>query len=46
MSEDQKVEFINGEVVVDSPVKFQHDEDSGNLYTLLKVTSENMTWGM
>jgi Uma2 family endonuclease len=37
MTEQEKVEFINGEVVVHSPVKLEHNDASGNLYTLLKV---------
>lgn len=36
MTEQEKVEFINGEVVVHSPVKFEHSDASGNLYTLLR----------
>jgi len=37
VSEDQKVEFINGEIIVHSPVKKRHDDASGNLYILLKT---------
>jgi len=34
--EDQKAEFIKGEVIVHSPVKIEHNNASGLLYTLLK----------
>ncbi len=37
ISEQQKVEFINGEIIIQSPVKLQHEFTSGNLYTLLKT---------
>ncbi len=31
MPDAQKVEFINGEVIVHSPVKFRHSSASGNV---------------
>ena len=37
MSEEQKVEFINGEVIVQSPVKKRHTTASRNLLTLLNT---------
>ncbi len=37
ITEQQKVEFINGEIVMQSPVKLQHEFVSSNLVTLLKV---------
>ncbi len=37
ITEQQKAEFINGEVVVHSPVKFQHDATSGALFQLLRA---------
>ncbi len=37
VTEDQKAEFINGEMSVHSPVKKQHNDASGNLYILLKT---------
>ena len=37
LTEQEKAEFINGEVVCQSPVKFQHDAASGALFTLLKT---------
>lgn len=37
MSEEQKVEFINGEVIVHSPVKLRHSVASQNLFTYLNV---------
>ena len=37
ITEQDKVEFINGEVVFQTPVKFQHDVASGALFTLLKT---------
>lgn len=35
--EDEKAEFINGEIIIHSPVKKRHDSVSGNLYVLLKT---------
>jgi Uma2 family endonuclease len=35
LREDQKAEFINGEVVVHSPVKVEHEQASSRLYKLL-----------
>ena len=37
INEQQKVEFINGEVVMQSPVKLEHEFISGSLYTLLRT---------
>ncbi len=37
MSEGEKVEFINGEIIVHSPVKLQHNEASHNLSVLLST---------
>jgi Uma2 family endonuclease len=37
LDEDMKAEFINGEVVVHSPVGMRHLDASGNLYSLLKA---------
>lgn len=37
ITEDDKVEFINGEVVYQSPVKLRHATASENLFSLLKV---------
>ena len=37
MSEAQKVEFINGEIIMHSPVKLRHNNASGNLFALLKA---------
>lgn len=37
MSETQKVEFINGEIIVQSPVKLRHSTASGNLFALLRA---------
>ena len=36
MTENEKVEFINGEVILHSPVKKHHNECVGRLYNLLK----------
>ncbi len=36
IQEDQKAEFINGEAVIHSPVKIEHNNASGLLYTILK----------
>lgn len=37
ISEDQKAEFINGEIVIHSPVKRSHLNVVGNLFTLLRA---------
>ncbi len=37
ISEQVKAEFINGEVVVQSPAKFEHTDASGNLLVLLRT---------
>jgi len=37
VTEDMKAEFINGEVIVHSPVTDEHELASSNLFTLLKV---------
>lgn len=35
VTDEQKVEFINGEVIVHSPVKKEHNDVSGRLFKLL-----------
>ncbi|MCB9434723.1 MAG: Uma2 family endonuclease [Ardenticatenaceae bacterium] len=35
ISEDDKAEFINGEIILHSPVRLRHNTASGNLYRLL-----------
>ncbi len=37
VTESQKAEFIDGEVIVHSPAKDRHIEASGNLFTLIKI---------
>lgn len=37
IDENKKMEFINGEVLFQSPVKFRHNESTGNLFHLLKA---------
>ncbi len=37
LPDDKKAEFINGEVIVHSPVKFEHEGASSKLFTLLNV---------
>jgi Uma2 family endonuclease len=37
MDESEKVEFINGEIVVHSPVKLRHNAAAGHLYRLLST---------
>ena len=37
VTEQQKAEFINGEIIVHSPVKLRHAVASENLFTLLKM---------
>lgn len=46
MSESEKVEFINGIVIMHSPVKKQHNQCSGFLYQLLNIfTLRHQTGG-
>jgi Uma2 family endonuclease len=40
ITEDQKAEFINGEIVVQSPAKLHHTQGVGYLYTLLRAFVE------
>lgn len=37
MSEEQKTEFINGEVIVQTPVRLGHSDASESLFSLLKL---------
>lgn len=37
LQDDVKAEFINGEVIIHSPVKRRHLRANGNLTTLLRV---------
>ena len=37
ISEDDKAEFINGKIVMHSPVKMGHLESSGELYMLMRL---------
>ena len=37
ISEDQKAEFINGEMIIHSPVKFRHAKTSDFLFSLLHI---------
>ena len=46
MTETEKTEFINGEVIVQSPVKLQHSEASDNLFTLLSTYVKKNKLGM
>ena len=45
MTESEKVEFINGEVIVHSPVKKRHNTCVGNLYKLLDTYVEDKKLG-
>lgn len=45
MSEGDKVEFINGEVVMQSPVRLQHSQASEALFTLIKVYVDKHSLG-
>lgn len=36
-AEEHKIEFINGEVVVQSPVKRRHGLISGNIYSMIRI---------
>lgn len=46
VDENKKMEFINGEIMFQSPVKKEHNEATGNLYFLLKgyVRSKKLGW--
>jgi len=37
LPDDKKAEFINGEIIVHSPVKFEHASASQNLFTLISL---------
>lgn len=37
ISEDDKAEYINGEIIFHSPAKFEHNDASGHLYRLLST---------
>ncbi|MEJ7847890.1 MAG: Uma2 family endonuclease [Pyrinomonadaceae bacterium] len=37
IDENKKMEFINGEILFQSPVKLRHNESTGNLFQLLKA---------
>ncbi len=37
INDDQKAEFINGEVIIHSPVKKEHNDAGSNLHTLLST---------
>jgi len=45
MTEQQKTEFIRGEVIVHSPAKKRHLEAVGNIYTLLKLFTQKHKLG-
>lgn len=45
MSEGQKVEFINGEVVMQSPAKWRHTVASQNLFTLFSLYVSRQSLG-
>ncbi|AQG82224.1 Uma2 family endonuclease [Spirosoma montaniterrae] len=45
LTDDVKAEFINGEVILHSPVKRRHLRASGRLYTLLRIYVENNDLG-
>jgi len=45
MSDARKAEFINGEVIVQSPAKLRHSVASGNLFALLNAYVQKHTLG-
>ncbi len=45
ISEQEKIEFINGEIVVHSPVKKKHNTISGLLYRMLSIYSGKHGFG-
>ena len=46
ITEDDKAEFINGEMVIQSPAKYEHNTVSSNLLTLMNayVNRNNLGW--
>jgi Uma2 family endonuclease len=45
ITEEIKAEFINGEIIVHSPVKKRHNEATGMLYLLMKVFAQKHQLG-
>ncbi|MEK7257823.1 MAG: Uma2 family endonuclease, partial [Bacteroidota bacterium] len=45
IDDDVKAEFINGEIVMQSPVKLRHNLASGNLFALMKAYVEKHQLG-
>lgn len=45
VKEDEKAEFINGEIVYQSPVKLAHSKASENLHSLLKTFAQKHNLG-
>ncbi len=45
ISEDQKAEFINGEMIIHSPVKFKHNQASFKLAKLIGVYTSKLNLG-
>ena len=45
MTEEQKVEFINGEIIMHSPVKIRHLDVVGNLHLLLRFYTSKHSLG-
>ena len=37
IDDDMKAEFINGEVIIHSPVKLEHTDSTGNIFKLLSI---------
>lgn len=46
VTEDQKAEFINGDMIVHSPVKLRHSEAASNLFTLLRLYVQHNNLGL
>jgi Uma2 family endonuclease len=46
MSEEQKTEFINGEVIVQTPVKLRHSQTSDSLFSLLSLHVKKHNLGL
>lgn len=45
IDDDVKAEFINGEIIIHSPVKLEHTNATGNIYKLLSIYVENHDLG-
>jgi len=45
ITEQEKAEFINGEIIIHSPVKMEHNDATGSLYKLISVFNDKNKLG-